>query len=244
MIERLLVSACAAALVAPLLALAAFMAGERRFGYVGLFYGVLLTYSVLVFLPGALGLEFLPRWNWMGKLLALLAAGVFLARGPIGAKEAGVTRAQRPGSLPLALLVMLVVLGLALPDSPVVPDGRTLLFQAVMPGLDEELIFRGIMLAALARAFPPTSVGLGRYVAWPVVVTTLLFGLLHAIRVQEGSVGIDFERLLPIAFIGYVLAWLRVHTGSLLLPVLMHNAANVVGAGGLAWLAVALGGGA
>ncbi|RRA49253.1 CPBP family intramembrane metalloprotease [Acidipila sp. EB88] len=54
------------------------------------------------------------------------------------------------------------------------PGWETLLYQATLPGLDEELAFRGVECGCLLCCFGQTS---GRI--WAAALTSLLFGFAH-----------------------------------------------------------------
>ena len=140
--------------------------------------------------------------------------------------EVGLTLRQRAGSVRPAALVTagLVALGGAI--GAVFGDGgplqaEALAYQLTMPGLAEELAFRGVCLALLHRAIPA-----GRGSAafwWPGVITTLAFAFTHSPSLRGGHVVFD---VLPSLVGGAVLAWLRERTGSLVWPVIAHDGLN------------------
>lgn len=75
-------------------------------------------------------------------------------------------------------------------------DGRpdsaeTIAFQWTMPGLDEELFYRGTLLLALIEAFWPKSRLLGAPIGHGGLLTTILFGLTHALSYKAGVVDFD-----------------------------------------------------
>ena len=81
-----------------------------------------------------------------------------------------------------------------------------------MPAVAEELFFRGLVLSGLQR--------LGSFRA--VVISALLFGIFH---VATGSM-LMVERLLPSTFLGLLLGWIAVRTGSLWPGVIVHALHN------------------
>jgi len=86
---------------------------------------------------------------------------------------------------------------------------------AVIPAVAEEVLFRGALLSGMRRGLP---------VVGAVVVTGLIFGIFH-LAPQTGF------RILPTAWLGMVLAWVVVCSGSLPLAMLLHflnNAAILV----------------
>lgn len=92
--------------------------------------------------------------------------------------------------------------------------------QLVVVALPEELFFRGFLLHLLERAWPPTRRFLGGGVGWALVVSAVLFALIHVPKHGD-------PRTLATFFPGLLFGWLRSATGSILAPVLAHAASNV-----------------
>jgi sodium transport system permease protein len=91
-----------------------------------------------------------------------------------------------------------------------VPVGELLLLVAVLPGICEEIAFRGVLLHGLRRRYRPAVLCL---------VVGLIFGLFH----------LDLARILPTAFLGVALAAVTLLTGSLY-PAMLWHALNNAGA--------------
>jgi membrane protease YdiL (CAAX protease family) len=177
-------------------------------------------------LPGERSLG--ERWNWSGDLLALAGvlwvASILARRGAMPWREMGFTWAQRSESVRSALWVSAA--GLLL-NTWVSSLGRfrlapvpleTWLYQATMPGLVEEAVFRGVLLAVLDRVFSARAILFGAPIGWGGVIVTLTFVALHGVS-AGALVGV-----LPAALL-YL--WLRARTGSLLLPIMVHNLWNL-----------------
>lgn len=171
-------------------------------------------------------------WNWQGKGLALLAMLVIGASPGFGWERIGLTLRQRSGSLRACLPVVAIYLsffiavGLVMPNEPVDPED--LGFQLTMPGAEEELFYRGVLLLALNEAFRRRWHFLGIDWGWGALLSSALFGLAHAFSL--GSDGIAFD---PIVFAltavpSLLGVWLRERSGSLVLPFLVHNAGNAL----------------
>jgi len=168
------------------------------------------------------------QWNWSGQLLALAGigavAGLLVCRGLMCWPEMGFTWAQREASLWPALgctAVALALNHLAMSSSHFRLEGVTLetwAYQATLPGLVEESLFRGLLLALADRAFSARVSVFGAPLGWGAVVVTLLFVALHGLR---GGILLG---VLPAALL-YL--WLRARTGSLVLPVAAHNLWNL-----------------
>jgi sodium transport system permease protein len=92
-----------------------------------------------------------------------------------------------------------------LPDNT--PLWSILVFLAVVPGVFEEIAFRGMLLHGLRRRFHPAVV---------VVVVGAVFGLFH----------MALFRLVPTAFLGMVFAAATLLTGSIYPAMVWHAASN------------------
>jgi membrane protease YdiL (CAAX protease family) len=217
----------------PLLALAG--RDRARRGYALLFVVVLLLYLLLPALAGPLAP---PRplpggaWSavpWLRQLLSLallVAIALWLMRAlGFSHDELGLTVAQRPGAWRASLAVALPVLAIHFltlwlaPGSPPLAPLHVWLYQATLPGLVEEIAFRGLLLALADRAAPPARRWLGAPLGWGALVVTLVFWMLHGLSLTTALA------VLPAALL-YV--WLRARSGSLLLPVMAHNLWNLL----------------
>jgi len=83
------------------------------------------------------------------------------------------------------------------------PVGSVMLV-AVLAGVGEELLFRGVIQDGLAIHFGPV-IGL--------ILASLLFGLAHAVTPAYFIIA---------SFMGAYLGWLYLHTGNLLVPIIVH----------------------
>ncbi len=116
-------------------------------------------------------------------------------------------------------------------------DGADLAYQALLriplgTVLWEEVAFRGVLLAVLARLASRSSAVAG---------SALLFGVWHirptldglaANRIVEGAVptaGLVLLACLGTAAAGVLFSWMRLRSGSLVAPVLLHLATNSLG---------------
>ena len=172
------------------------------------------------------------EWNWQGKGMALLATLAIAAHPAFGWQQTGLTLRHEPGSLrtafPMTLvyLAFFVAVALAFPNDD--PSAETIAFQATMPGFEEEPFYRGILLVALYQAFRGRWRFLGIDWSWGALLSCLAFGLAHAFSYAEGSFGFDPLYMAFTAIPSLLSVWLVRRTGSLLLPVLVHNAGNVI----------------
>ena len=194
---------------------------------------VLLNDAALTNLYGLLPNLFpASDWNWQGKTLAIAATLAVISLPALGWRRAGMTLAQNPEGRRLtwsvALVVTLFFAGLALyfPNDPF--DAEGFAFQMTMPGFDEEPYYRGTLLLALNEAFRARRRILGIDLGWGGVLLCMLFGLAHAFGYSDGGFVFDPTTMALTALPAFLLLWFRERTGSLLLPVVLHNFANSV----------------
>jgi len=194
---------------------------------------VVLNDALLTGLYGLLP-DLLPdaRWNWQGKVLALAATLAVAALPALGWRRVGLTFTQAPGSLRAAVPVLLAYCGfflaiaLAFPDDA--GDAETIAFQLTMPGLEEEPFYRGVLLIALMHAYPGRLRLLGVDWSWGAVLPCALFGLAHAFGYGADGFSFDPITMALTALPALIGVWLRLRTGSLLLPILLHNFGNAI----------------
>ena len=183
-------------------------------------------------LPSPAFLDDLNR-NWFGKTLSItgtVAMLYFLPR--VSFRDAGVIWKQNEGSLgPVLRTGGLVILFMTFSTFVIAysPNAsiENLLWQATMPGIDEELFFRGLLLLLLHQAFGKGLNIWGAETGWGFWLVTVTFGLLHGVTIDGGDFDVDITITLGTGFMRFVLTWMRERTGSLVVPVLFHNVSNV-----------------
>jgi len=107
-------------------------------------------------------------------------------------------------------------------------DWEALYYQLTMPGLEEELAFRGIMLGLLAKILHQDirlfGIGFGSASMW---ATAILFGLAHGFTLSSNfELAFHTEAFFSTLSLGLIYAWLTVKSGSILLPLISHNLYN------------------
>lgn len=95
----------------------------------------------------------------------------------------------------------LILKPLALPD---------LIWLGLLPGLSEELLFRGVMLPALGADLTA------------VIVSSLCFGVLHLSGAQQ------WPYVIWATIVGLMLGYSALFTGNLLVPIVAHIVTNLV----------------
>jgi ABC-2 type transport system permease protein/sodium transport system permease protein len=90
----------------------------------------------------------------------------------------------------------------------------TFMCVSIVPAIAEELFFRGFLVSALlsGRQSPRMA----------VITSAAIFGAFHVI-VMEGML---FERFLPTMFLGLILGWIAVRSGSVLPGIILHAVHN------------------
>ena len=171
-------------------------------------------------------------WNWQGKLLALAATLGIAALPAFGWRRVGLTFAQEPGSLepalPVAAIYCAFFLALALAFPGEHATGEEIAFQLTMPGLEEEPFYRGILLFVFYRAFTGRFRFIGVDWGWGALLSCFLFGMAHAFGFSDGAFAFDPLIFALTALPSFIAVWLWLRTGSLLLPVLLHNFGNLI----------------
>ena len=191
-------------------------------------YDVLLT-RVLFLVPH---MPATANWNWLGKFLSFAGMLAIAALPMFGWRKVGITFTQRPNfRAPLLVLIVATLLftGLELAGSSGPDDLETIVFQWTMPSFDEELFYRGVLLLAMNEAFVRRVNVAGAPIGYGGLLTSVLFGLAHALGYSDGAYEFDPTIFLVTGVPSLILLWLRERTGSLLLPVLAHSVSNGVG---------------
>ena len=171
--------------------------------------------------------------NWFGKTLSIagtVAMLYFLPR--VDFRAAGLTWQQNRESLGVvirtgALVLLFTAGGAFLVSTTPNTSVENLLWQASLPGIDEELFFRGLLLLLLHQAFGKGLTVWGAATGWGFWLVTAVFGLLHGVTIDGGDFQINVFVILSTGFLGFVLTWMRERTGSLVAPMLFHNISNV-----------------
>jgi hypothetical protein len=168
-----------------------------------------------------------PEARWLSRLAQLATGSALVAvlwrRDPqLTADRLGLTLRQAPGSLPwsLAGLAALVSLGLlpgGMEGASAAPPGATgWLYHLTLPGIEEELMYRGLLLSLFAAAIGGARV-------WAALMATLVFALAHGVTPGAHGIGVNYVMLGYTLVVGAILAAMRLRSGSLLLPILGHN---------------------
>ena len=173
------------------------------------------------------------NWNWDGKLFGIIFGVIcyFIFRKYFKENNFFTFKQDEKGFKPAliaTIISVLLVTTIAYLTGQDKFSGETLAFQLTMPAIDEEIMFRGILLGLLLTALREKVSFLGNPA---VLLTAVLFGFIHALTLEK-DFSINFE---PIYFLhtgigGFVFAWITLKSRSILLAVLAHGLANFLAA--------------
>ncbi|MGO3285828.1 MAG: CPBP family glutamic-type intramembrane protease [Mesonia sp.] len=227
------------AIILPLLIAAQIFSKETHPKYLFLFG----TYFLFDAYTRILGFELIPldflhlNLNWSGTLLSFVVALlIILSQTKNIRREMGFTTQLNTKTLKLGILIFLGFLVFDFIFKMIVfPKGNQfdmeqLMFQASMPGLSEEIVFRGIHLWLLSKAFVPTKKIKGIAFGWGFIIVTFLFAMIHGVVLTEAmEFKVDIITILYLTLITSLsIGILRKFTGNLILPTLGHNLVNVM----------------
>jgi membrane protease YdiL (CAAX protease family) len=191
---------------------------------------------------------------WGGKAMGLLLTGLLLyGLKWVTPAETGLRQLQQGSGRVVAPLVFVVAAALFV-DAYLSRHAftqlwwRQQLYVATMPGLEEELFYRGALLGLLGRVFPRTVPLPGARTTWGGLAGVILFTLGHHIKFMAGFQWLnDAARLLlhgygwvlikyfffssDILFqlgLGTLFLWVRERTGSVWAAVAAHCLMNSV----------------
>lgn len=230
-------------LIAVIIFLVLLMAGRRKlihhYKYVVLFFLFYFTDNLVIALANHYpNLQITPNhlwegfllWGWSGKIYSIVFILFLLhaIRSVLLFEETGLTLRQKQGSIVPSLIVILFI---ALGSSAIgflSPKGKfdpsLLLYLAILPGLNEELVYRGVLPACLDRLF------LGKWniasakIGLSAIITTVMFGLLHGLWLDDQfELHIEIVWIRNAMFSGIIFAWLKERTGSLVMSVIAHG---------------------
>ncbi|WP_310993912.1 CPBP family glutamic-type intramembrane protease [Aequorivita marina] len=227
------------AIILPLLIIAQIFSKTTNPKYLLIFGAYFLADSYLRIVGSKyIELDFLGLdWNWSGAFLALILALVFvLYHKKQIRKDIGFTTRFNKQTLKLGILVFL---GFLLFDfifkMIVFPKGgefnlEQFMFQATMPGFSEEIVYRGILLWILSKAFVPSKKIKGILFGWGFVIVTFTFAMVHGVVLTETmEIKVDYITIAYITLITSLsLGFLRKFSGNLIFPTLGHNVVNLM----------------
>lgn len=166
-------------------------------------------------------------WNWDGKIYGIVCgiAIYFIFRRQLSNNNFFTLKQDKAG-LKSALKVAIAILTIAILGG-VVNDREfnieTLLFQISMPGIDEEIMYRGVLLGLMCSALRAGGA------AWrnpAIIINAVLFGLVHSLSLGDGALQFNSVNFMWTGLLGYGFGYITIKTRSILIPMLTHNLYN------------------
>ena len=207
---------------------------KLNFGRIFIFGFCYIVYQIFLVLPKLNStFDFIKSsWNWDGKIFGIICGIIFyfIFRNYFRENDFFTFKQNKEnfkpaliGAISIVLLATIVWFLLGKSDF----DTETLAFQLTVPGIDVEIMFRGILLGLLATSLQDKILFLGNP---SILITAILFGFMHALTLNK-NFAIDFE---PIYFLqtglaGYIWGWITIKSRSILLAISSHNFSNFFG---------------
>lgn len=184
-----------------------------------------LDIAAAAFVPmaiGAAGAGFVNYTLWWG---ALILAGVEIAVLFILGRVLS-SKSARNESGTLVGAIMVIAYSNLAQKATLNNAISALLFYVFFVGLGEELLFRGYIQSRLNGAFGKPFQFYGVNWGWGIIITSVLFGLMHVINL--GSLPLGNWQLAPwwglwTFFAGLVNGFVREKTGSIVAPTILHG---------------------
>ncbi|KAF2326426.1 CPBP family intramembrane glutamic endopeptidase [Flavobacterium ginsenosidimutans] len=226
-------------LIAPLIVIAHLKTEKSNLKYLVFF---ILYFFADVFLQAS-GKQLIDldlKFNWAGKILSLILGLIiiFSVSKEERIKIGFTSETNSKNNLKFGLMVFFgftffdIIFKLILFPKGGNFDLETFLFQATMPGLTEEILFRGISLWLLEKAFAPTRKYHGVKFGWAFIIVTVLFGVSHgAVLDQDLHLKFDLITMVYLTVISsFSVGILRNFSGNLIYSILGHNTINLINA--------------
>lgn len=222
------------ACVLPFVLIAAWRSRTRRWNLLLFVASLVVLEVVLVEIPRVDGFQHL-HWSWQECLLTTAWPFLLVALVPgISLASLGVTSHFRPGWLKPSIVAGL--LALAVPAVFFVLGARKKLdaqgwaFLLIMPGLAEELVFRGVYQPLLNRAFgKPWRLADAEF-GWGLIISAILFAASNGLVAVDPQLHarIVFQAAIAPFMMSLVSGWIRERTDSVWPSVFGHNLSNIV----------------
>ncbi len=223
-------------IILPLLLIAKITTKKTNVKYIIIFivYFLLDSYTRIL-APRYIKIDFL-NYNWIGTILATIIALIFIFyhRKDIREELGFSTKTKKTLQFGLILFIGFLLFDFVF-KLILFPKGgefklEPFLFQATMPGISEEIVFRGILLWLLSKAFIPSKKIKGVLFGWGFVIVTFTFAMIHGVILKENmEIKIDYVTIIYLTIITSLsLGFLRKFSGTLIVPIVGHNVVNLI----------------
>jgi len=223
-------------IISPFLFLSIKNTQKETIKIVFILFAFIISHQCLLYIPIAFKeLCFVgSKWNWSGKIYAILGSFVFLlCYRKFKMKDYFLTFNQNKSFVKKGTWIVVIVLSIHLlinviTFSPKIISTETIFYQLTMPGIDEEIAYRGIMLGLLIKVLKSNILIFNLKAFNPsIVITSILFGLAHGLNLSNSyEIIFNFPSFLSTFVMGVIWAWLTIKSGSILLAMLSHNLGN------------------
>jgi membrane protease YdiL (CAAX protease family) len=174
-------------------------------------------------------------WNWSGKIYATIASLFFYYSTKQHFQNHQYLKiGQSKDSRKKVKIVFIVILLYAVLEGLLFYNkglnGETLLFQATLPGIDEEIGYRAIMLGLLSTLLVDKFKVFNLYLHYPAIwIIGILFGLIHALKLTtDWSLTFNTIHFMKTFILGVAWSWMTLKTRSIILPMISHNLSNFI----------------
>ncbi|HXY09656.1 MAG TPA: CPBP family intramembrane glutamic endopeptidase [Terriglobales bacterium] len=218
----------------PFVLVAAWQSRTHRWGLLLFVASLVVLDFALVEIPRVDGFQH-HHWSWQESLLSSVWPFLVVAVVPwISLASIGVTSRFRSGWLRPSIVAGIVAL--AVPTVFFVLGARKKLdregwaFLLIMPGLAEELVFRGVYQSLLNRGFGKPWRLVNAEFGWGLIIAAILFAGSNGLVAVDPQLHVRI--VLPAAIVPVMLSlvsgWIRERTDSIWLCVLGHNLSNII----------------
>ncbi|MBL0145370.1 MAG: CPBP family intramembrane metalloprotease [Chitinophagaceae bacterium] len=175
------------------------------------------------------------NWNWLGKLLAILFSILFYYKFKQDfEQELYINFNPQNKYLKSNIIILLIISAIAILEGILFYnqqwDTETLLFQATLPGIDEEMAYRGIILG-LFSTFMQKKLVFGKVVinSPSIWIVGILFGIIHSLQFdKEWHLAFNLLYFVKTFILGTLWCYMTIKTKSILLPIISHNLSNTL----------------
>jgi len=202
-----------------------------------LFILYFIGYQILIRLPFYFSFfRFIEgNWNWSGKLLTIAGSFIFFF---FFKKDFYphhfLTIKQEKKSLRKNAIIVIIISLIAILEGYLFYNEswnfETILFQSTLPGIDEEIAYRGIMLGILSSILIDKIRIFKKITFNPSIwIIGIIFGLIHALKLNsDWEVSFNTFYFVKTFILGTVWSWMVIKSKSILLPIVSHNLSNTL----------------
>ena len=192
----------------------------------GLFFALALLDTVLIFAP-KLPVFSQLHWNWQGKILELVVFLVLARVFKLPTALTGFALPKKASAFAVAILLGVVYAIISGGLSASGNDVEAMAYEWTMPGLAEEVSYRGLMLAVLDQQLGRPWKILGVQTGLGAVITSLLFCFGHMMFFKnDWQLFCEPAAIPDLIFFGLMMCWLRYRYESVWPCSLLHNVGN------------------